>query len=87
MLAFAISRRVGKAVVRNRVRRRLREAARDYPGLPSGIYLIRTKAPAATLGYVELRDHLFRAVAQLDPSGRKPPLPGRSSRPPGATSL
>lgn len=36
-VGFTVSKRVGKAVVRNRVRRRLREAARHImPALPTG---------------------------------------------------
>jgi ribonuclease P protein component len=42
-LAFAIGKRVGNAVVRNRLRRRLREAARQLVTLPPGTYLIRAR--------------------------------------------
>ena len=60
-LAFAVGRRVGPAVVRNRVRRRLRAAARDLD-LPSGAYLIAAHPEAAGLEYPDLRRHLESAV-------------------------
>ncbi|MGH9105521.1 MAG: ribonuclease P protein component [Acidimicrobiales bacterium] len=65
VLVFAISKSVGNAVARNRLRRRLREAARRELSLRAGMYLIRTKPPAASLGFRELRDHLDRAVRSL----------------------
>jgi len=51
-LGITVSRRVGKAVVRNRVRRRIREALRArLPQLPTGtdmLVVARPKAAAAT---------------------------------------
>ena len=55
---FSVSRRVGEAVVRNRVRRRLREIARRaLPNLPAGwdVALIARPA-AANADYRELED-------------------------------
>jgi ribonuclease P protein component len=62
LVAFAISKRVGKAVVRNKLRRRLREAARLDHDLPAGGYLIRAQPAAAVLPYKALADHLQRAA-------------------------
>ena len=61
-LAFAIGKRVGNAVVRNRLRRRLREAARQLATLPRGTYLIRARPGAVALSFQEISAHLSRAV-------------------------
>ena len=65
-VAFAIGRKVGPAVVRNRLRRRLRAAARDLDrstgGLPTGAYLIMLRPEAAGSTYRELHDDLARAI-------------------------
>jgi ribonuclease P protein component len=56
--AFAVGRAVGPAVVRNRIRRRLRAILReeDVAGrVPAGSYLVRADRDAAALGYQELR--------------------------------
>jgi len=67
-MAYAVSRRVGPAVVRNRVRRRLREAARALArvhGLPAGAYLVSVRPAAATRPYRDLRDDLAAACAAV----------------------
>lgn len=56
-VAFAIGRRVGGAVVRNRIRRRLRSALREIHrrgGLPEGAYLLSGDERLATLPWPEL---------------------------------
>jgi len=68
VLSFAISKKVGKAVMRNRLRRRLREAVRHYPGLPGGAYLVRTSVAAASLSSGDLHHHVTRAISQLQGS-------------------
>jgi len=72
-LAFAIGKRVGNAVVRNRLRRRLREAARHLVTLPPGTYLIRARPSAVALSFQEISAHLSRATSSLPTSAR--PLP------------
>lgn len=63
-VAFAIGRSVGGAVVRNRLRRRLRVLMdeRAAAGLPPGHYLIGVRPGASELTFDELRGHLIRAV-------------------------
>ena len=63
---FSVSRRVGKAVVRNRVKRRLREVLRQTP-LKAGWDVILIARPAAAAAdYVSLR----KAVEDLLLRGR-----------------
>lgn len=64
-VAFAISRRVGPAVVRNRLRRRLRdELGRLARGghLAVGAYLVALAPAAAELDGPALRRHLRTAL-------------------------
>jgi ribonuclease P protein component len=60
-VAYAIGRRVGPAVRRNRLRRRLRAQAMGL-GLPSGAFLISVRPTAATLTYAELGEALRSAT-------------------------
>lgn len=58
---FSVGKRLGKAVVRNRVRRRLREGVHSLPIQPGWDVVISARRPAAAVNYHELRD----AVAGL----------------------
>jgi ribonuclease P protein component len=63
-VAFAIGRRVGGAVVRNRLRRRIRalfEAEARASGLPSGWYLVGVSPTTAEPTWPELH----QAVAAI----------------------
>lgn len=60
-VGFSVSKRVGKAVVRNRVKRRLREIVRRR-NLVEGMDIVFTaRVPAADVSYIELD----RAVTYL----------------------
>jgi len=62
---FTVSRRVGKAVVRNRVKRLLREILRKAPLLPGWDIIFIARVPAAVADYTNLGKSvgklLFRA--------------------------
>lgn len=66
-VAYAIGRKVGPAVVRNRLRRRLRAAVRELDvatgGLPAGSYLVSLRPEATRLDYAGLRRALADALA------------------------
>lgn len=64
-VAFAVGKKVGNAVVRNKVKRRLRSIVREYSNqLPSGDYLVIVRPEAATQGFGDLKEEL-RAVLPL----------------------
>ncbi|HET6950226.1 MAG TPA: ribonuclease P protein component [Acidimicrobiales bacterium] len=72
-VAYAIGRKVGPAVVRNRLRRRLRAAVREVDragGLAPGAYLISLRPDAAHASYGQLRRDLGELCATL--TGRVP---------------
>jgi ribonuclease P protein component len=72
-LGLAVSRKVGGAVVRNRVKRRLREIFRRDRGLlpePLDIVVV-PQAGADLLTFAELREQFLRAVGQWRPKGAR----------------
>ena len=64
-VGFVVSRAVGNAVTRNRVKRRLRELVRAEE-LPTGaLVVVRALPPAATASYMELRRDLARCLSRV----------------------
>ena len=62
-VAYAISRKVGNAVVRNRIRRRLRALIDGLDPQPKpGKYLIRCGNETGKLSYEELQRHLRESL-------------------------
>ena len=82
-VGYAIGRQCGGAVVRNRLRRRLREVVRQCaPDLPRGRYLLRLDAAAAETPPAALRAH---AVEALFRAARRAPTPALSPTPASAS--
>lgn len=67
LVGFVVSRAVGGAVVRNRVRRRLRSAVLGYlDSLPGGsLLVVRANPQAATARQVDLAAELNLVIATL----------------------
>jgi ribonuclease P protein component len=62
-VGYAIGRRCGSAVVRNRLRRRARAVVREEaPTLPRGAFMVRLDPGAASLNAAEFRHDLARAL-------------------------
>jgi ribonuclease P protein component len=73
-IGFIVSKAVGNAVVRNRVKRRLRHLVRERLGdLPEeSVLVVRAQPAAAAASYAELRGELDRCLGRVP--GR---VPGR----------
>lgn len=58
-VAFAVGKKVGKAVVRNKIKRRMRVIVREFSTrLPSGDYLLITRPGVVEKSFSELRREL-----------------------------
>lgn len=68
MAGFAVSKAVGGAVIRNRVKRRMRAVMAELlPTLPSGSGVVVRALPAsAGATFTQLRDDLSGALAAAD---------------------
>ena len=74
--AYTVSKRVGNAVVRNRVKRRLREAVRSLPVSEGFDLVIVTRPEAARATFWELKSELAKLLARaklLDAAPDAPP--------------
>ena len=67
-VGIVVGRRVGKAATRNRIKRRIREAARAiYPQLDSGYDLILiARQPAAQASFAQLTEALVSVLPRMD---------------------
>ncbi len=63
---FVVSRRVGKAVVRNRIKRLLREIARQTPVKPGWDIVLIARVPAAVLGFDEMEKSVRQLFSRAD---------------------
>jgi ribonuclease P protein component len=88
-VGFVVSKAVGNAVVRNRVKRRLRAAVADQladrlKGHPGATVVVRALPPSGTADWTELRDDLDSALfsALRKAAGRRrPAAAGDAQRP------
>jgi len=66
-VGFVVSRSVGNAVTRNRVKRRLRELVRvQADALPNGsVLVVRALPPSAGAAYAELRSDLAGCLTRV----------------------
>jgi len=68
-VAMAVGRRVGSAVHRNRIRRRIRAILAELDSadpLPNGWYLVIAQPAARGCSSAELRDHIVRLLVKAD---------------------
>jgi len=67
-VGFTVTKKVGNAVVRNRIRRRLREALRRVScleALPDHDYVLLARSAALTMGFEALVGELDRGFRQI----------------------
>lgn len=80
---ITVTKRIGGAVQRNRIKRRLREALRLSPDLsacPGRDYVIVAKAEALTADFQALRADLANAIRKIQRPGRQQVSVGKPAR-------
>ena len=66
-VGFSVSKKVGKAVTRNKVKRRLRECFRPYLGdVKTGLYVIVARTSAAEAAFDDLRKDVRYLLKKQD---------------------
>jgi ribonuclease P protein component len=70
---FTVTKKIGGAVLRNRIRRRLKEALRliePLPGRPSHDYVILARPEAAGMPFSALQAEIVRALGKIETGGK-----------------
>lgn len=83
-VGFTVSRKVGTAVERNRVRRRLKEIVRLKAGdamRPAHDYVLIGRRAALHADFAAMADDLAKALATLDRPGLRKGSASRAARP------
>ncbi|WP_083772179.1 ribonuclease P protein component [Methylocella silvestris] len=78
---FTVTKKVGGAVVRNRIRRRFKEALRTaeaLPARPCRDYVVVARIEALRLAFATMQVELIRAIDKIESSQSKPD--GRSRK-------
>jgi len=75
---FVVSKRVGKAVVRNRLKRRLREGLRLLTVRPGWDAVLLARPPAATATYQQLREALVELLSRARLLDQREPVRQRA---------
>ncbi|MCH8919229.1 MAG: ribonuclease P protein component [Chloroflexi bacterium] len=78
---FVTSKRLGNAVVRNRVRRRLREGIRSLTTRPGRDIVISTRAPAAQADFHQLKAAVASLFARAGILSDDPNASGKEQHP------
>jgi ribonuclease P protein component len=63
-VGFAVGKRLGGAVVRNRVKRRLRDVTRHLRLVPTVDVVVIARAPAVAAAYSDLRDAMVHVLSR-----------------------
>jgi ribonuclease P protein component len=72
---FTVTKKIGGAVVRNRIRRRLKEAARTAGALPARAghdYVLIARIEALHMAFPAIKAELVRALGRIDAAKSKP---------------
>jgi ribonuclease P protein component len=82
-LGLAVSKRVGKAAVRNRIKRLLRELFRQHKALlqPACDVVFVARRDAATASFEEYTQQFLRLLCRYQPSGDAPGCDRHTARP------